>query len=75
MHKIKITAVSYLNTKPLLYGLLNSELEPKIDLQLEIPAKCAELLAKKEVDLGLVPVAILPELETPHIISDFCIGK
>ena len=74
MEKIKITAVSYLNTKPLLYGLVNSELEPMVDLRLEIPAKCAELLANKEVDLGLVPVAILPELESPHIVSDFCIG-
>ncbi|MEY4029279.1 MAG: hypothetical protein RJA90_464, partial [Bacteroidota bacterium] len=30
--KINIAAVSYLNTKPLLYGLLNSPLSGKINL-------------------------------------------
>ena len=73
MEKVKITAVSYLNTKPLLYGLLQSEVAKQIDLSLDIPAVCAQKLLNQEADLGLVPVAIIPELDTPHIISDFCI--
>ena len=72
--KIQITAVSYLNTKPLLYGLFKSELANKIDLQLNIPSICAQKLKEGKVDLGLVPVAIIPELNNPQIISDFCIG-
>ena len=72
--KLKVTAVSYLNTKPLLYGLLKSGLSEEIDLQLDIPSDCARKLASGEVDMGLVPVAVIPELETPHIISDYCIG-
>lgn len=71
---IKAVAVSYLNTKPLLYGIIKSGLEKEIDLQLEIPSECARKLANGEVDMGLVPVAIIPELENPHIISDYCIG-
>ncbi|MEL6866116.1 MAG: menaquinone biosynthesis protein [Bacteroidota bacterium] len=74
MKKIKVTAVSYLNTKPLLYGLLQDQLEKHIDLQLNIPSVCAEKLKSGAVDLGLVPVAIIPELEQPYIISDYCIG-
>ena len=74
MKKIRISAVSYLNTKPLLYGLLHSPLAPYIDLQLDIPSVCAQKLKAKEVDLGLVPVAILPELDQPKIVSNFCIG-
>ena len=42
MEKVKITAVSYLNTKPLLYGLLQSELANQIDLSLDIPSVCAQ---------------------------------
>lgn len=72
--KINITAVSYLNTKPLLYGLLKSDLADQIELQLDIPSQCARRLIEGKADLGLVPVAILPELETSHIISDYCIG-
>ncbi len=70
-----VTAVSYLNTKPLLYGLLKGGVEKEIDLQLDIPSECARKLVKGEVDLGLVPVAVIPEIENPHIISDYCIGS
>lgn len=71
---LKISAVSYLNTKPFLYGLFQSELENSIDLSLDIPSECARKLIAGEVDLGLIPVAVIPQLKTPHIISDFCIG-
>ena len=73
--KIKATAVSYLNTKPLLYGLIKSGLDKDIELQLDIPSGCAGKLANGEVDLGLVPVAIIPEIPSPTIISDYCIGS
>lgn len=75
MTKLKVTAVSYLNTKPFLYGIFNNQLDKQIDLQLDIPAVCAERLKSGEVDLGLVPVAVLPELQNHHIISDYCIGS
>lgn len=71
---MKVTAVSYLNTKPLLYGIIQSTLAKQIDLQLDIPSVCAEKLADGRADLGLVPVAVIPQLKTPYIISDYCIG-
>ena len=74
MSKIKISAVSYLNSKPFIYGLENSEVMQEIDLQLDVPSVCAAKLIENKVDIGLVPVAVLPELEEYHIISDYCIG-
>jgi len=74
MKKIQVVAVSYLNTKPLLYGLLRSPLAAQIELQLQIPSECARRLQTGEADLGLVPVAVIPQLKSPHIVSDFCIG-
>lgn len=71
---IKIAAVSYLNTKPFLYGLEQSDIRPQIDLQLATPARCAQQLLRGEVDLGLVPVAIIPHLSAAHLVTDFCIG-
>ena len=73
--KYKVVAVSYLNTKPLLWGLLNTpEIAEQIELTLAIPSVCAAWLQAGEADLGLVPVAILPELENAQILSDYCIG-
>jgi chorismate dehydratase len=74
MRKIKVCAVSYLNTKPFLYGIFQSAVQHQIELSLEIPSVCAAKLQSGEADLGLVPVAVIPKLDTPHIISDYCIG-
>jgi chorismate dehydratase len=72
--KYKVSAVSYLNTKPFLYGIFQHSVQHHIDLQLDIPSVCAAKLKSGEADLGLVPVAVIPLLNNPHIISDYCIG-
>lgn len=72
--QLKVTAVSYLNTKPFLYGLLNSPLIDFLDVQLATPAESAAKLLRNEADIGLIPVAVLPELNEYHIVSDYCIG-
>lgn len=46
----------------------------RIDLQEDIPSICAQKLKYKQVDLALVPVALLSELAHYHIETDFCIG-
>ena len=38
------------------------------------PAKVASMLLNDEIDVGLVPVAIIPKLKEHYIISDYCIG-
>ncbi len=75
MKKINVTAVSYLNTKPFLYGIFKSDVQEEIELSLDIPSVCAAKLESGEADLGLIPVAAIPYLSTPHIISDYCIGS
>jgi chorismate dehydratase len=74
MDKIRVGAVSYLNTKPLLFGIHRSPIFEKIELITDYPAKIAESLLDGSIDIGLVPVAIIPKLQEFHIISDYCIG-
>lgn len=74
MEKIKISVVSYLNSKPFIYGIQHSDVINEIDLQLDIPAVCAQKLIDGTVDAGLIPVAVIPQLKEAHIISDHCIG-
>ena len=72
---IKISAVSYLNTYPFLYGILNNEyLQKNVEITTDYPSVCAQKLKHNEVDIGLVPIAILPELSGYQIISDYCIA-
>lgn len=74
MPNLKISAVSYLNTLPFIYGLKQSSISNKIDLELDMPSDCAEKLLTGKVDIGLVPISILPQLEEHYILSDYCIG-
>ncbi len=72
--KIRVAAVSYLNTKPLIYGFENGKMPEQMELSFEYPSKIASMLINDEVDLGLVPVAVIPDLKEYHIISDYCIA-
>lgn len=74
MHKIKVSVVSYLNSKPFIYGLLNTTLANEMELSLDIPSVSAQKLLERKVDIGLVPVAILPELKDYFLLTDYCIG-
>jgi chorismate dehydratase len=72
--KIRISAVSYTNTKPFLYGLQHTDIINQIDLSLDIPADCAQKLIDDKVDIGLIPVAAILNLPQWEIVSDYCIG-
>jgi len=75
MERIKISAVSYTNSLPFIHGLKNSGfLNGNIELQLDMPSRCAEKLLSNQVDIGLIPVAVIPLLAEHHILSDYCIG-
>lgn len=72
--KIRVGAVNYLNTKPLIYGFNRGKIKEEADLIVEYPASIASMLLDNEIDVGLVPVSIIPQLKEYYIISDYCIG-
>ena len=52
-------AVSYLNTVPLVWGLLHSSdqgLRDSFDLRFALPSECADQLSTGQADIGIVPV-------------------
>lgn len=53
---VRVGAVSYLNSKPLIYGLAE-DLEGCGVLNLDLPSKLADDLAAGQIDIGLIPVA------------------
>ena len=71
--RMKIGAVSYLNSKPLIEGLQDL-LEPHADLRLDYPSHLADDLAS-----GLLDVALIPSIEyfrghDYEVISDACVA-
>ena len=72
--KWRIGAVSYLNTRPLLLGMEQSPFKERIDLVKSYPAQIAQDLLDDTIDIGLIPVAIMPLISNPQIVSKYVIG-
>lgn len=51
---IRVGAVNYLNTKPLVERL--TDLAPSVDLAFDLPSRLADRLAAGQFDVGLIPV-------------------
>ncbi|MFL5741378.1 MAG: menaquinone biosynthetic enzyme MqnA/MqnD family protein, partial [Flavisolibacter sp.] len=75
MNKIRVAAVSYLNTKPLLYGIQRHPVRKEIELIEDYPSRIAQMLIEDQVDVGLIPVAAVLRLKEWNIITDYCIGS
>ena len=55
MKKIRISLVHYLNSAPLGWAFLHGPLQDVFEVIPSSPARCADQLSKKEVDIGLIP--------------------
>lgn len=73
--KYQISIVSFLNTLPFRYALSqDSKLLQLAEIKEDVPSVCAKRLIDEDADIGLIPIAVLPNLTNYHIISDYCIG-
>jgi chorismate dehydratase len=72
--KIKVAAVSYLNTKPLLYGIEKSDMINEIEIIVDYPSRLARMLQDGAIDLALLPVAAIPGITGAKIVSDYGIA-
>lgn len=71
---MRVSAVSYLNTCPLVWGLLHGPQAGGIALQFELPSQCAESIRQGAVELGLVPV-VETFRQKLDVVSDVCISS
>ncbi len=71
-HKLRIGAVSYLNTKPLVYQL--DELLPDAEIAYDLPSRLSDDLARGALDIALIPSVESFRDAAYRIISDACIA-
>jgi chorismate dehydratase len=70
--KIRVGAVSYLNTKTLIYDF--AEFAPEAVLVLDYPSRLADSLAAGTLDVALIPSIEFLQDPGYTIVSDACIG-
>jgi chorismate dehydratase len=72
VNPVRLGAVSYLNTKPLVEGL--EERPDLFSVRFDVPAQCAALLHEGRIDVGLIP-AIEYLRGDYRIVPDIAIGS
>ncbi len=70
--KLRIGAVNYLNTKPLIYDL--GRLAPRAELVLDYPSRLADDLAQGRLDVALIPSVEFFRDPGYTAVSDACIA-
>jgi predicted solute-binding protein len=69
---VRLGAVSYLNVRPLVHGI---DGDPRVSLRFDLPSVCADLLARGEIDLGMVPSITYADRPDDRIVPTVCIGS
>jgi chorismate dehydratase len=70
--RVRVGAVSYLNSKPLVHGL--SGWADEIDLIYDLPSRLADGLKQGDLDVALIPSVEYFRNPGYRIVSDACIG-
>ena len=74
--KHRVGAVSYLNTVPLVWGMLRGPQSEEVELSFSIPSVCARQVHEDAIQIGLAPVAEIArqELEIVPGVGITCLG-
>jgi chorismate dehydratase len=72
LRQLRVGAVAYLNTKPLIYRF--DEWAQDAELSLDLPSRLADRLACSDLDVALVPVIECFQNTGYTIVSDACIA-
>ncbi len=76
MSRLKISAISYLNTAPLMWDFEHSGAATSIDFDISytIPSACAEALGAGTADIGIIPAAAYATIPDLVVIPDVAIA-
>src|SRR6266404_7260395 len=74
MQRLRVSAISFLNTAPLMWDFDYGPLRREYRVDYTLPAQCAELLRMDEADIGIIPVAAYATIPDLAIIPDVAIA-
>jgi chorismate dehydratase len=79
MRRLRISAISYLNTAPLMWdfehGESRDQLQEQFDIAYTIPSACAEALRTGAADIGIIPVAAYPTIPALVVLPGVAIAS
>jgi len=74
MRKLRIAAISFLNTAPLMWDFEHTALGREFDIVSTVPSECAEMLRTGAADIGIVPVVAYTYIPDLRVIPNVAIA-
>jgi chorismate dehydratase len=71
----KVSVIQYLNSVPLVWGMLKGAQQGRYDLEFMTPAACADAVRSGKADLGIVPSIEYQRLDRAQILSGISIAS
>jgi chorismate dehydratase len=75
MRKLHISAISYLNTAPLMWDFEHGDAGSHFEISYTIPSACARALADGTADIGIIPAAAYTHIPGLQILPDVAIAS
>jgi chorismate dehydratase len=74
MPRLRVSAISFLNTAPLMWDFDHGDLRQQFRVDYTLPAACAEMLRTGMADIGIIPAAAYAMIPNLLVIPDVAIA-
>jgi len=75
MRRLRISAISYLNTAPLMWDFEHTEAGREFDISYTLPSNCARELAAGTADIGIIPAAAYTQIPGLMVLPGVAIAS
>ncbi len=75
MSRLRISAISYLNTAPLMWDFEHGEAGRHFDISYTIPSACARSLQAGTADIGIIPAAAYAQIPNLLVLPEIAIAS
>jgi chorismate dehydratase len=75
MRSLRISAISYLNTAPLMWDFEHGSAGRRFDVSYTLPSDCARALASGTADIGIIPAAAYTQIPGLLVLPDVAIAS
>jgi len=75
MRRLRISAISYLNTAPLMWDFEHGDAGSQFDISYTLPSACARALEAGTADIGIIPAAASSQIAGLQVLSGVAIAS
>jgi chorismate dehydratase len=75
MRRLRISAISYLNTAPLMWDFEHGDSGRHFDISYTLPSDCARALAEGSADIGIIPAAAYTQIPGLQVLPEVAIAS